>query len=95
MTLSLAAGGTPAEYRDGLDCAITKGWLWRHESGVYGSRSLAIQAAGLRLCNTATAFGGLLFEAEINRGWPLAPAGRRTACARGRMKEDRQLRRPT
>jgi hypothetical protein len=31
----LEAGGTPAEYRAGLDRAITKGWLWRHESGGY------------------------------------------------------------
>jgi hypothetical protein len=29
----LAAGGTPAEYRAGIECAIAKGWLWRHESG--------------------------------------------------------------
>jgi hypothetical protein len=29
------AGGTPAEYRAGLDRAIIKGWLWRHESGGY------------------------------------------------------------
>jgi hypothetical protein len=31
----LAAGGTPAEYRAGIERAIAKGWLWRHESGVY------------------------------------------------------------
>jgi hypothetical protein len=31
----LNAGGTPAEYRAGIDRAIAKGWLWRHESGVY------------------------------------------------------------
>jgi hypothetical protein len=31
----MEADGTPAEYRAGLDRAITKGWLWRHESGVY------------------------------------------------------------
>jgi hypothetical protein len=31
----LNAGGTPAEYRAGLELAIAKGWLWRHESGVY------------------------------------------------------------
>jgi hypothetical protein len=31
----LNAGGTSAEYRAGLDRAITKGWLWRHESGTY------------------------------------------------------------
>jgi hypothetical protein len=31
----LEAGGTPAEYRAGLDRAITKGWLWRHESGAF------------------------------------------------------------
>jgi hypothetical protein len=28
-------GGSPAEYSAGLELAITKGWLWRHESGVY------------------------------------------------------------
>jgi hypothetical protein len=26
-------GGTPAEYSAGLELAIAKGWLWRHESG--------------------------------------------------------------
>jgi hypothetical protein len=31
----MEAGGTPADYRAGLDRAIAKGWLWRHESGVY------------------------------------------------------------
>jgi len=31
----LDAGGTPAEYRAGIEHAISKGWLWRHESGVY------------------------------------------------------------
>ena len=30
-----AAGGSPAEYRAGIECAIAKGWLWRHESGTY------------------------------------------------------------
>jgi hypothetical protein len=30
-----AAGGTPTEYRAGIEHAITKGWLWHHESGVY------------------------------------------------------------
>jgi len=27
--------GTPAEYGAGLDLAIAKGWLWKHESGTY------------------------------------------------------------
>jgi hypothetical protein len=31
----LKAGGTPVEYRAGIERAIAKGWLWRHESGVY------------------------------------------------------------
>jgi transporter family-2 protein len=31
----IEAGGTPAESRAGLDRAIAKGWLCRHESGVY------------------------------------------------------------
>jgi hypothetical protein len=31
----LNAGGTPAEYRAGLERAISQGWLWRHESGTY------------------------------------------------------------
>jgi hypothetical protein len=31
----LNAGGTPAEYRVGIERAISKGWLWRHEFGVY------------------------------------------------------------
>jgi hypothetical protein len=26
-------GGTPAEYKAGLERAIAKGWLWLHESG--------------------------------------------------------------
>jgi hypothetical protein len=28
-------GGTPQEYRAGLDYAIAKGLLWKHESGTY------------------------------------------------------------
>jgi hypothetical protein len=31
----LNAYGTPAEYRAGIERAVAKGWLWRHESGVY------------------------------------------------------------
>jgi hypothetical protein len=31
----LTAGGSPAEYRAGLERAISQGWLWRHESGSY------------------------------------------------------------
>jgi hypothetical protein len=31
----LKAGGTPAEYRAGMEHAIAKGWLWREESGAY------------------------------------------------------------
>jgi len=29
----LKEGGTPAEYKAGLAFAITRGWLWKHESG--------------------------------------------------------------
>lgn len=28
-------GGSPAEYKAGLDLAIARGWLWRHESGTF------------------------------------------------------------
>ena len=28
-------GGSPAEYGAGLALAISRGWLWRHESGTY------------------------------------------------------------
>ena len=28
-------GGNPAEYVAGLELAIARGWLWRHESGTY------------------------------------------------------------
>jgi hypothetical protein len=28
----LREGGSPAEYGSGLDRAIAKGWLWKHES---------------------------------------------------------------
>ena len=31
----LDAGGSPAEYRAGMDRAVAKGWLVRHESGTY------------------------------------------------------------
>jgi hypothetical protein len=31
----LDAGGTPDQYRAALAVAISKGWLWRHESGTY------------------------------------------------------------
>jgi hypothetical protein len=27
--------GTPSEYKAGLEFAISKGWLWLHESGTY------------------------------------------------------------
>jgi hypothetical protein len=27
--------GSPAEYKAGLDFAIERGWLWKHESGTY------------------------------------------------------------
>ena len=27
--------GTPAEYKAGLDRAISNGWLWLHDSGTY------------------------------------------------------------
>jgi hypothetical protein len=37
----LNAGGTPAEYRAGIERAVTKGWLWRHESGAYVKFTLA------------------------------------------------------
>jgi hypothetical protein len=29
------AGGSPAEYGAGFDTAIARGWLWKHEFGVY------------------------------------------------------------
>ena len=31
----LEAGGTPDQYRAALARAISKGWLWLHESGTY------------------------------------------------------------
>ena len=31
----LEAGGSPAEYKAGIDLAITRGWFWRHMSGAY------------------------------------------------------------
>jgi hypothetical protein len=31
----LAAGGSAAEFRAGIECAVAEGWLWRHESGAY------------------------------------------------------------
>jgi hypothetical protein len=27
--------GAPAEYKAGLELAISKGWLWLHESGAF------------------------------------------------------------
>jgi hypothetical protein len=27
--------GSPAEYKAGLDLAIARSWLWKHESGTY------------------------------------------------------------
>src|SRR5258705_13973595 len=35
----LAAGGSPAEYRAGIERAIAKGWLWRHGARSIGQRS--------------------------------------------------------
>jgi hypothetical protein len=34
-TAFLTAGGSPAEYRAGIERAVAKGWLWRHESGAF------------------------------------------------------------
>jgi len=31
----LNAGGSPDQYRAGIEHAITNGWLWRHDSGTY------------------------------------------------------------
>ena len=31
----LKAGGSPDEYRAGLEHAVALGWIWRHESGTY------------------------------------------------------------
>lgn len=31
----LKAGGTPDQYRTGMERAIAKGWLYQHESGTY------------------------------------------------------------
>jgi hypothetical protein len=31
----LKAGGSPDQYRAGIDRAIAKGWITRHESGTY------------------------------------------------------------
>jgi hypothetical protein len=31
----LAAGGSPAEYRAGLERTIAQGWLWLHGSATY------------------------------------------------------------
>jgi hypothetical protein len=28
-------GGTPTEYKAGLEFAVERGWLWQHESGTY------------------------------------------------------------
>jgi hypothetical protein len=28
-------GGSPAECKAGLELAIARGWLWRHESGTF------------------------------------------------------------
>ena len=28
-------GGSPAEYKAGLELAIAHGWLWKHASGTY------------------------------------------------------------
>jgi hypothetical protein len=28
-------GGSPAEYKAGLELAIPYGWLWQHESGTH------------------------------------------------------------
>ena len=31
----LAAGGTAADFRAGIERAVVLGWLWLHESGTY------------------------------------------------------------
>ena len=41
----LKAGGTPDQFRAGIERAIELGWLWRHESGTY----VKFTAAGAEL----------------------------------------------
>jgi hypothetical protein len=41
----LKAGGSPADYQAGLDLAIARGLVWRHESGTY----VKFTAAGAEL----------------------------------------------
>jgi hypothetical protein len=31
----LAAGGSAAQFRAGIERAVALGWIWRHESGTY------------------------------------------------------------
>jgi hypothetical protein len=38
-------GASPAEYKAGLDLAISRGWLWLHESGTF----VKFTAAGAEL----------------------------------------------
>jgi hypothetical protein len=42
----LKAGGSPAEYRAGIERAVAKGWLWRHEIRHY----VKFTPAGAELC---------------------------------------------
>jgi hypothetical protein len=43
-------GASPVEYLAGLELAIARGWLWRHESGTYHTRrcrAVRLMADGL------------------------------------------------
>src|SRR5882672_6044032 len=59
----LAAGGSPAEYRAGIERAIAKGWLWRHESGTY----VKFTDAGAELLGLA--FGCIDLIVTPDKGW--------------------------
>jgi hypothetical protein len=50
----LNAGSTPAGHHAGIEHAITKGWLWRHESGFYVKFASAWGRAARLRCRNRT-----------------------------------------
>jgi len=73
----LSTGGSPAEYKVGLDLAIAKGWLWPHESGTQaGAELFAYQASHVQPLVDHWAGKWTLRGAYLHNGpeLPTAPA---------------------
>jgi hypothetical protein len=75
----LKAGGTPDQYRAGIERAIVSGWLWLHESGTY----LKFTPAGAELFAQRTA----PYSDAVTSGLTRIPDSSRTSHRVGNVPE--------